>query len=348
MNLDVVDASDLPAGVVTASWVLDAPTPAAADVIRPSTDPRWQTRYLIAAEGGEVLGITPLSRPRTQRMADRDYDLRLLVASSDRDDIPADAREWLVIGGAHSLRGGILIHRDLPDSAAARVRAAIADRAVGLTTHEGLYGAAPYVGRTDRDAFVSVPGAGWRSVESAAAATIEVPPESMDAYLASLAPDRRRNVRRDWRHIAAAGLATACGPAEEAIENAAVLVAAVKIRHGVMDDPRIAAYRLHTWLNSRADEHLAFTVTSPEVGPVATSFVARTGDSLEVHEIGMIDDENLRHLGYIEAGFYAPIRYALATGGRSVHLGTESPAPKRHRGAKFTPLYLAYSMRDNA
>jgi hypothetical protein len=340
MDIDVRAPADLPDGWTAAPWRVPNPALAPARLAAQGHDPRWSVRFVVAADADRLYGLTPVCRPRTSVMADRNYDLSRLCGAPD------DAIGWLVIGGCRDLRGGFLVAGgpglDEPAHIAA-VREALARRAFSLARDEGLFVAAAYLDDEDAGACQRALGGADHAIKLGEAAAIPVPSGTLDDFVATLPPDRRRKARRDWRLFDAAGLRVEVMPVAEAVADGAPLVAAVKRRYGVPDDPRLATYRLRQWLAAAAGEYLAFAVRDRYDRVVTISFALRYGNSLEVHEIGMVDDDPVRHLGYLEAGFYQPIRYAQRHGCVSIELGMGALGPKQHRGATLTSLWLVHA-----
>jgi predicted N-acyltransferase len=101
--------------------------------------------------------------------------------------------------------------------------------------------------------------------------------------------------------------------------------------------------RLRQWLDLGLGEYQVFAVEDEDNELVAACFTCAIGPVMDVHEIGLIDDGPLRLPAYLEAGLYAPIRYALRNRIQSLELGGEAIEAKRVRGAEFEPVSaLAY------
>ncbi len=339
METSVLAPADLPADWVDAPWRVTVPALAPRRLAALADDARWSIRFVVAQVDGGLAALTPICRPRFTVMADQDYDLVRLVNRPDLS-VPTDASRWLFVGGCRDLRSGLLTSHMIAPADAPALRRSVAQQAFAVARADDLVGVAAYVADADAEACLSALNGHAVSVQVGAAATIRVVPGTSEDFVASLASDRRRKTRRDWRLFEQAGLHSVILPAAEAIRDGAALVCAVKRRYGVADDPRLAAFRLRRWLAAGAGEYVAFAVLDADGRLVAMSFALRCGDAIEIHEIGMIEDEGLRHLGYLEAGFYAPIRYAQQHRCAVVELGMDSLEPKRHRGASLTPLRL--------
>lgn len=338
MTVQILEAAAMPDG-----W--DAPaafrSPLLASAPRRvnllARDPRWRVRYATAWKEDTLLGSLALCTPRTAQVADPDYDLPALFPEY-ADTLPEDARSWAFLGGARDLAGGFSIRRGIAPDVAQQVRASLAAAAVGVCRSEGLLPAALYIHDEDASGF-SDPELGCRSIlRVGETATLALPHVSIDEYLESF-KERRRYIRRDWRLFEQSGLHSAVHPAAAIVAQAAPLVSRLKARHGLKEDPRIAAFRLRQWMSAGVGEYLAFTVSEPAGDLVATCFVCRSGSTMEAYEIGLTDNPDTRLLGYLEGGFYAPIRYALAEGVSRFELGMEASTTKRGRGATTAEVW---------
>lgn len=158
-------------------------------------------------------------------------------------------------------------------------------------------------------------------------------------HLSGLDHGRRSVVRRDLRRIRDHGLTGACVPAADLVAEAAALVAEVKLRHGVPDHPRLAALRLRAWAAAPVGRRVGFAVRDAGGALLAACFGCHHGQELELTEIGLADHPEHRHLAYVEALFYAPLRYAERLGCTTIRMGLGSSRPKDLRGATFSPVW---------
>ncbi|MFF9011052.1 GNAT family N-acetyltransferase [Streptomyces goshikiensis] len=338
MIAQILEAAAMPEG-----W--DAPTAfrspllasAPRRVNRLARDPRWRVRYVTAWEGDTLLGSLALCTPQVAQVTDPDYDL-LALFPEYADALPEDARNWALLGGARDLAGGFALRRNTDPAVAEHIKTSLAAAAVKVCRSEGLVPAALYVHDDDAAGF-SDPGLGGKSVlQMGETAVLDLPYASMDDYLESF-KERRRYIRRDWRLFEQSGLCSAVHPAADVLAQAAPLVSGLKAKHDLREDPRIAAFRLRQWMGAEVGEYLAFTVSDPAGDLVAACFVCRSGESMEAYEIGLTDNPDTRLLGYLEGGFYAPIRYALAEGVSRFELGMAASATKRGRGATTAGIW---------
>jgi hypothetical protein len=336
MTVQIREPATMPAGWAARDWVHHGAGTAPARLAAIGADPRWKVRYATAWDGSRLTGVLPMCRPGVADIWDQDYDLRKLVGLP----VPADARRWLLLGGCRDLAGGALTAAGLAAGAAAQTRTRLVAAATGAGRSEGLAVAAPYL----RDAEVAS-FAGGTTFPAGETAVLTLPPATLPDhrdvadYLEMLPRKRRNKIRRDWREFTGSGLRSAPMGLAEAIETGSGLVAAVKQRHGIADHPRLAAMRLRRWHDLALGEYAAFAVHDRDHRLVAVCFTATVGPVLDVHEIGLTDDAGVRLPAYLEAGFYAPIRFALAHRCRSVEFGGEALATKRARGARTEPLW---------
>jgi hypothetical protein len=326
VELKILEPAEMPPNWATAQWTHHGVGTAPARLAAIGADPRWRVRYATAWESDRLVGVLPMCRPGAADIWDQDYDLSELVTAP----IPADARAWLLLGGCRDLAGGFLVAAGAPDE----LRARLAGFATETGRAEGLTVAALYIRDAELPAF-----AARGSAFSAGETAILALPPGLDDYLTLLPRKRRNKIRRDWRDFAEAGLASVTLPVDEAIETGAELVTAVKRRHGIADHPRITAMRLRRWHGLGLGEYAAFGVRDAGDRLLAVCFVVTVGRALDVHEIGLTDDEKVRLPTYLEAGFYAPIGFALDRGCTAVEFGGAALATKRARGAHTEPLW---------
>lgn len=176
------------------------------------------------------------------------------------------------------------------------------------------------------------------SVQVAEAGTLAVP--ALSPYPDALSYDRRRKVLKDLRAIDELGLRAAMMPAADAVDEAIPLIAEVKRRHAVPEHPRLMAMRLRAWIASTAGPCIATLVRGPDGGLVAAGFIGQDGRVVEAYEIGLRADFEHRHLAYVEAMVYGPLRWAIERGCDAVQIGIDSATPKRLRGATLEPVHV--------
>ncbi|WP_203780600.1 GNAT family N-acetyltransferase [Paractinoplanes rishiriensis] len=295
---------------------------------------QWETSYLFADSGGTTVGLLSLHRSRSEHFPVEMFD-PAAVAPAVFGAWRRPASDYLFLGGGTDLVAGCALARHLPEAERARVGRALADAAFATAERRGLCPAAMYV----PDGQAALFRAGHRpGVVVEHLAELPVPGPDLDSYLAFLDSGRRSVVSRDLNRLERAGLHGRPGPAADAAAEGAPLVAAVKRRHGIAEHPRLTALRLSRWATVPVGWRLAFEVRDRHGRLAAVSFGCHDGDVLELFEIGL-DDGADRHLAYVEALVYAPMRYAIAERCRVIRLGLGSSRPKDLRGARFIPMW---------
>jgi hypothetical protein len=302
-----------------------------------ATDSRFASWLVTASVDGVTVGLLPLYRPKGPSFSSPIFD-PASVAPEVFGGRGRRADEYLLIGGHLELFAGAATAAGLDDTSAREVVAAMVDAAYGRARAESLVPAALYVRDKQLDGFAGT-GARRPAAIVGQFASLAVAGATDEEYLACLNHGRRSVVRRDWRKLDALGLRAVVVPARDIVAEAAPLVAAVKQRHGVLDHPRLVEHRLTLWANRLPAPRLAFVVRDAAGDLLAVSFGAHRPGVLELYEIGLADDPEVRGLAYAEVLVYAPLREAGRAGCVSVSLGMDSPTPKVLRGAQLTPVW---------
>ncbi|MFL6136520.1 MAG: GNAT family N-acetyltransferase [Frankiaceae bacterium] len=251
---------------------------------------------------------------------------------------PRPARDYLLIGGTTDLVSDAAVSAELEGTAASAVVTELAEAAFAHAQARELVGAALYV-RDDRVAGFVGPDAARRAAHIDDFSMLRVPGRDLAHYLASLDHSRRSVVKRDWRKLDEMMLRARCVTAASTVDEALPLILAVKDRHGGGDHPAFLRLRMEEWAAEPLGRRVAFVIRSLEGRLLAASFACHRGAVLEMHEVGLADGPETRHLAYVEVLVYAPLRYALEHGCSEIHLGLASPVPKRLRGASVTPVW---------
>ncbi|WP_165956539.1 GNAT family N-acetyltransferase [Kribbella antibiotica] len=255
------------------------------------------------------------------------------------DDVGKPAG-YLLIGGTDLVSGPVL-SAALNSFEKQLVGQALVDGAFAKAHQAGLAPAALYV--RDQDiAYFS--GSHCEAVKVDEFAT--VPVRGWDSYLAGLSHGRRSVVRRDIKGLKEKELGSEIGSALELIPEAAPLVVAVKNRHQIPDHPRLVEMRLATWAQMDVGTRFGFSVRDTQGRLLAASFGCHHDDVLEMHEIGLADSPH-RHLAYVEALVYSPLRLAHELGCQELQLGMGSTRPKVLRGAKTSPVWVVGRTKGN-
>lgn len=303
-----------------------------------ANDARWETRFVTASRDGRIVGAMGVHSSRGTRFPSAISD-PARVAPELFDTEVTDARAYLLIGGHADMVAGTAVCADLGVEAREAVRAAVAEQAWKHARDRGLIGAALYVSNRELGPMVAGVGTPYRTGVVGEAAELDVPWTTWDDYLASLGHRKRSVVRRDLAAINGIGLVTTQVRPHDIATEAAPLVVEVKRRHGGVDHPRLAEFRLRSWPDASTGECVAFAVRDDAGKLVAASFGCHHGDLLDMHEIGLDGVAADRHQAYVQALVYAPLRYAMRNGCSRLRLGQDSPTPKTLRGAALSPVW---------
>lgn len=336
--MEVQILADLPDTWLRASWQYTTVGLAPARLRAAARDRRWNTRYAVASEGDKPLGILPIYRAVTDQRPYSEYDAPA-VSEELFSGAPDDPREWLLIGGRRDLVAGAPVRSDLSPVEAERVRWELGRRAFDEARSNGLLGMMLYVRVSEVSVFLSAAGPTGDTAVIGGDATLRIDRHQPRPYPAGLSRKRRYTVLREWRERDSLGLRSEVVPAEEVFDEAAPLVVEVKNKYGIPDHPRLVAMRLREWVASGIGKYLAFVVRDPGGQLTASAFVCHDGPVLEVYELGLRQDAENRHLAYLEATIYGPLRYGTTHECRAIQLGLGSPTPKWIRGATVEPVF---------
>jgi hypothetical protein len=318
-----------------AQWSPVSAALAPADLLGGPARTQWDITVVVAEQNGEPVGVLPLWRSRRARFAGSMFEpAKVAPALFSPDD--SDATSYLFVGGAKDLTAGYTLASGLSVAEREAVAAALVGCAFREARTRGLTAAALYVRQEQVAAFEA--HAGSRAVVIEQYAEMVISGGDLDACTAALSHSRRSVIRRDLRALETFGIRGSSNAAAEVIDEAAPLITKVKERHGISEHPRLVAMRLHAWAGASLGRRLAFVVRAPDGTCLAVSFGCHHGASLEMYEIGLADSDN-RHLAYVEALIYAPLRFAAANGCRILQLGLGSSRPKMLRGASTMPVW---------
>jgi hypothetical protein len=312
------------------AWSFASTALAPSRLGRIAADARWRSWLAGAFLDDELVGLLPMYQSKRTSFSTSMYDP---AAVAPQVFAPRQADEWMLIGGSTELVSGVTVHAALAAERARQVGRALVDAAFEHAGASGLVGAALHV----RDHEVDVFDAGRSRHVVGQFATLSVAADA-DAYLSALDHGRRSVVRRDWRALDERGLRAAQVAAAGLVDEAVELVANVKRRHGVPDHPELIRLRLQDWAAETAGERVAFAVRDGGT-LLAASFACNHGRRLEMYEIGLAEQSADRHLAYVEALVYAPLRHAAAIGCTELLLGLDSTKPKTLRGAVCAPVW---------
>lgn len=293
-------------------------------------DGRWRHGYVVAICAGAIVSVLPYYLPRHERWFDAAYNIPAITHTP----CPTAADGYLLVGGRTDFASGLL--RDPGKDPALIRRAALASARLltELAREQRRTIAAVYVSDLEAPLFRQLLPAAIET-RLGVEARLRVPAGGSDEYLRSLSSRRRSIVRRDWRDLRRFEIASSVMAWDEAIDFAPEMIASVDDVHGTIDHPKLIRMRLENW------------GALPEIDPVA--FVAKRRDEvmavalgwrwrsiLQLYEVGLAPrGAPERHLAYVEALIYAPMRYAQSESLKWIHLGLDSLTPKRLRGASL-------------
>lgn len=291
-------------------------------------DPRFPVSYVALAEVGRLVAAVPVYEVRVDSWPAGPYDVGTILGT----DAPASA--WALLGGRADLSSGVLMAAASDGDLEARALGVAAD----VARERGRRPALLYADERLRTAAAAAGVV--RSVEIGSRAVIEDVGSDLDAYLALLpARLRRRLVRPDLKEIERLGLRATVVRWEDVIDSVAPLVVEVARRHGAVDHRRLVQHRLRGWAANPDVEPVAFVV-SHDGGLLGASLAWGYRNTLYVYELGLAPAAGrLRRTAYLELVFYAPLRYAWASGLRRIDLGLEGEEAKSRRGATLYPVY---------
>lgn len=299
-------------------------------------DTRYRASYVVAHQGERTMAILPLYAPLTAQISDPAYDPARLAAAGGAVEDPT---AWLLVGGRADLSCGVVARVGCdPNTRAAAVRTiGIVAREIARSERRRMV--AFYARERDAAIWTLLMGA-YDAETLDHHAELSVASDGEAGLAAALTSSHRSILRRDWRARTELGLETTVVPWEDVLDDAVPLVAAVKEAHAEPDHPRLIRMRLEQWLTHDTVAPVAFRVDRGREGPLAVSFGWRWRDWLQLYEIGLVDRGlPARHIAYVEAMVYAPLRFAAASGCETLTLGLGSTEPKRLRGATLEPVF---------
>lgn len=332
----IVGVDELPDSL-DGKWLACSTVLAPRAVRAAAADPRWQVTYAVAEAGPETIGIVGLYRKIGKKFPAEILDPAIAAPGLFTGGHPADS--YLLIGGSVDTVSGTAVSSELDPETAVAVQRELVDAGFRWASENGLTGAAMYVRDSELVAYV---GAGARSrpcQQVGESATLAVPVGGWEGYVASLGHKKRSTVLRDTRAITSMGLVSREADPVQLVEEIAPLVMAVQARHNLPDHELLVQYRLSEWIAHCDGSAVAFTARDRAGHLLGACFACWHNDVLELTEIGLVDDPDVRHLVYTEIVIYAPVRFAARRGCTTIELGIESVHPKRVRGATISPVW---------
>jgi hypothetical protein len=175
-------------------------------------------------------------------------------------------------------------------------------------------------------------------VLEAADAWLLNPFPTVDAWLAAQSGDLRRQVMRDERSFARAGLEDAIVPLGGHVQPFAELVSQHARRHGLDEPVAMLVGLLSAIARAFGDDAVLFTafqggkLVSAQLGLVH-------GDHIFMRMAGDDQDVVGGSAAQFVLTFYRPLRFCAERGLAGVHLGLAIDRTKRSRGATIEPLW---------
>lgn len=297
-----------------------------------AADVRWRVECLVARIRGRFSGVLPLFLPRYAELPDP--ETRIILRGLGHG--PGVA----LIGTHFGLAGGGAVRRHSDRMMDDAVLEALVRAARERACEAGLRPVALHVPAEQVPAFEAGFGRPARVVAGDVQSRFELGGAAdLAAFVAGQPWVVRRTLNGDLRSLARAGLRGGAEPlTPELIEEAAPLVAEVKVSNRMSEHPRLVVARLRRWAGYQHDSLIAFTSRDPGGSLLGASLGGIVGGDLEMYEIGLSDGDD-RHLRYVELAFHAPLRYGLAAGLRGIRLGAGHAVTKGNRGARQWMLW---------
>jgi hypothetical protein len=294
-------------------------------------DGRWRCRYLYAADGGRLMAMLALYTANGRAWPDPAYDPSTweLPAGLRGDYAPGDC---VLVGGFADLRTGFAVAEQAREPA---------------VLGELLAGIAQFAAEQDRClVFPYLLPDAQQAVTAATAGRIGWAPLAREARLARVSDadwyagmpgEVRRNLRRDQKLIAAAGIVPSRHSWPEVEELASDVIAEHNVALGRFDHAEFVRMRNREWDACPGVELTVFGASTASVTGFVTALIWQ--DRLEAYEIGLRGEHGpQRFAAYLDLVFYQPLRTAQAAGLTDIRLGVTSERVKAGRGAVFADL----------
>lgn len=296
--------------------------------------------YLLARDAGRLVAALPLYRVHAERNSF--YQPAKLL------DGRWDGR-YLIAGSRRAYTNGILTHPDLgPAARPEAIRALLAaleDRVRSEAAEAALF---LYLPTGQACALRRAAGQGHRAgfpLLTAADSAITVTGSSMDDYLASFRPRRRRKIQHEMAVFGRAGYEVTEETLAGCWHAAGPLLGNVLRRYGHAGDDELWRSSLQQQAEAFGDRAIVFGCRD-HGRLVGFSLAYPFGDTLHMRLTGFDYPALKGALEYYNLVFYLPLQYLYRHGLRHLHLGRESYAAKVHRGARLAPLWsLAFPER---
>ena len=277
---------------------------------------------------------------RIDLVVSRSLPAQVGSAANGRAALARDLLPSLHCGGRQMSYSGLLLSSRIP----ATERRRVADRmlaAVERVARELAMGSIsfPYVARGDELLRDRLAANGYTEFFSDYRSHLELDCTDFEGYLAGFNKHRRTSIRREVRHLEAAGLHYEERPLSEAVvAELAALEDNLLRRHGV----RRTTGQVSRTLCDLARRFESMGVVLAAVhGNQTRGFAAlvRWRDELYVRNVGFDYDFQAKLPLYFGVAFYEPVRYALRHNLRHIEYGPGSDATKASRGCRVIELF---------
>jgi hypothetical protein len=280
-------------------------------------DPRWEARYVLARDRGELVAAVPVFLGHGEHWSDAIHQ----PADWGWPGTPVQATSALV-GGRLEIRGSLRCSDD-----------PVVLRAVGDACRAQLRGRDVFFGYLDERQQRLAEGLFGPVEWLAEYEDFDYPPEVVRGALCELPRDVRQSIRAGERHIAECGVETVVLPWEGYEGAAPALIAAQNRRKGIADHAALVGYRLDRW--SECDEVSVYVAHATAAGEAGAVSLLVYRDEIEVYEVGLPEGSGRsRRTLYSCLTFDEPRRLARELGVTKVRAGLGAAQPKRIRGAR--------------
>ncbi|GAB3951313.1 hypothetical protein GCM10029976_087510 [Kribbella albertanoniae] len=300
------------------------------------TDPRWDSRYVVAWEKGKAVGCLPIWRSALPAPPST-----FLIQQLATMGLSAD-QPYLHLGGHSRLIGGATVVARADRWATEECLGKLISAACSVATDLRIRPVAQYVPHAQLPAFL----ANWPTRPQVTAADVF---SRLDLRWSPVGEPQHRlkRVRQQWkrdtrdlRELHALGLRSRwTAVSRELIAEAGPLVAAVAERNGRTIDHRLAGYEITKWWRFEPASATALSIRDGAGRLLGVTFARRHESALELYEVGMADTFADRRSLYASLGFTEPMRFCLDAGLTVLELGVGHPVPKQIRGAQQEPLW---------
>ncbi|MFT4083920.1 MAG: GNAT family N-acetyltransferase [Nocardioides sp.] len=189
---------------------------------------------------------------------------------------------------------------------------------------------APYTSAQDTALSSALAGAGWIDVPLTEEAWLVVPAGGWAEHLATLPQHRRKQLRRERRHLAEAGVVTGLARPDE-LDACARLLVQQRTKYGrltTLDQERAQLDRLR-----RLADHVVVVARAGQDGsPLSFVLFSVLGADWHAMATGTDYTDERANRAYFEVLFYAATDHAAAAGARRICYGHGTVEAKRRRG----------------